>query len=191
MNAIGSLMEEHQVIGNTLHLFETEIKKIKDKHQIDPISIDISIDFIRTYTDLVHHGKEENILFLELGKKHMLPADQRIINELMEEHKYSRSIMSRWAEANERYFQGEDTSPEIIDYLTELTIFYPKHIKKENKYFFDIFLHYFRREEQEILKQEFGEFDRNILHWKYRKVETALKERLKIDDQREAGSSST
>jgi hemerythrin-like domain-containing protein len=178
MNVIEPLLEEHRVIKKTLAVFKTEIEVIKEQQRVDSILIDMSIDFIRTYTDLVHHGKEENILFRELGKKTLSAEHSKIMNELLAEHKYSRSIVSRWMDITERYFAGEDTSQEIIGCLRELTIFYPRHMMKENKHFFGPVLEYFTQEEQNKMIQEFEEFDGKILHWKYRKVESVMKERL-------------
>ncbi len=178
MNVIEPLVEEHRVIKSTLAVFETEIEKIKERQRVDPIAINMSVDFIRTYTDLVHHGKEENILFQELGKKNLSAEHSQVMNELLAEHKYSRTIVGKWMDATERYFEGKDTSPEIIGCLQELTIFYPQHIMKENKHFFGPILEYFTQEEQNKMIQEFEEFDGKILHWKYRKVEAAMKERL-------------
>jgi hemerythrin-like domain-containing protein len=178
MNVIGLLGEEHRVIKSTLAVFETEIKKIKKQQRVDPISINMSIDFIRTYADLVHHGKEENILFRELGKKNLSAEHSKVMNELLAEHKYARSIVGKWTVATERYFEGEDTSQEIIGCLQELTIFYPQHIMKENKHFFGQVLEYFTQEELNKMMREFEEFDNKILHWKYHKVESTLEERL-------------
>ena len=178
MNIIAPLVEEHRIIKGTLAVFETEIEKIKEQQRIDHVSIDMSIDFIRTYTDLVHHGKEENILFRELEKKNLSAEHSKVMNELMAEHKYSRTIVGRWMDATEKYFAGEDTSQEIVGCLQELNIFYAQHIMKENKHFFGPVLEYFTQEEQNKMIQEFEEFDGKILHWKYRKVESALKERL-------------
>jgi len=178
MNIIEPLMEEHRVIKNTLSVFETEIEKIKEQQRIDCGAIDISIDFIRTYTDLIHHGKEENILFRDLAKKNLSEEHARIMNELMAEHKYSRSIVGKWMAATERYFEGENTSLSIIDCLQELTQFYPRHIMKENKYFFGPVLGYFTQEEQNDMIREFDEYEHKVLHWKYRKVQSTLEERL-------------
>jgi hemerythrin-like domain-containing protein len=183
MNIIGSLMREHRVIENVLRLFDDEKEKIRKQHKVDPITIDISIDFIRTYTDLVHQGKEESILFRDLLKKNLLPEHVNIIKELMDEHNYSRTIVSKWAGANERYFQGEDNFEEIINYLTELTSFYPQHIQKEDEHFSNIFFYYFARQEQDELIKEFDVFDKNVLHWKYQKIERVMKNRLNHFDQ--------
>lgn len=181
MKLIGILMQEHRIIEKTLNMFEGEIKKINEENHIDPVSMYVSIDFIRTYTDQAHHGKEENILFRELSKKDLLTEHTKTMNELMEEHKYSRGIVSKWLDANNRYSDGEDTSQEIISYLKELTHFYPRHIKKEDEHFFHPILDYFREGELVKMVCEFKEFDKNILHWRYGKVESVLKERLGID----------
>jgi hemerythrin-like domain-containing protein len=182
MNIIDPLLEEHKVIGSTLAVFKAELEKIAEQRRVDPISIDMSIDFVRTYIDLVHHGKEENILFRELGKKNLAAEHSALMNELLLEHKYSRTIVGRWMGATERYFDGEDNAEEIGGCLQELIEFYPQHIAKENKHFFIPVLEYFSQEEQNRMIQEFEVFDDKILHWKYRKVETALEER--IDDIR-------
>lgn len=178
MNVIEPLIEEHRVIKKTLAVFETEMAAIREKQRIDSMSMEMSIDFIRAYADLVHHGKEENILFRELGRKNLSAEHFKIMNELLAEHKYSRSIIGRWMDLAERYFDGENTCQEIIGCLQELIIFYPQHIIKENKYFFGPVLEYFTREEQDKITREFEEFDYKILHWKYSKIESALKERL-------------
>ena len=73
-------------------------------------------------------------------------------------------------EAKERYLKGEDTLQEVIAYLKELAQFYPQHIKKEDKNFFYPCMNYFTKEEQDKMLSEFYEFDRNMIHEKYRKV---------------------
>ena len=42
----------------------------------------VSIDFIRTYTDLAHHGKEEDILFRELSKKDLAKKKMHSADDL-------------------------------------------------------------------------------------------------------------
>ena len=79
-----------------------------------------AVDFIRTYADRTHHGKEEGILFRDLAKKQLSPEHVRIMSELMEEHKHARNTVSKLVEAKERYIKGEDTLQDVIAYLKEL-----------------------------------------------------------------------
>ena len=182
MKLIDYLMEEHRIIEKTLNMFEAEIKRISEENHIDPISMYVSIDFIRTYVDQAHHGKEEDILFRDLSKKDLLPEHVKIMNELIEEHKYARSIIGNWMGANNRYLDGDDTSQEIISYLKEVTQFYPQHIKKEDEHFYYAIADYFGAEEHDKMIRDFEEFDKNVLRWKYRKLETVLKKRSGTPD---------
>jgi len=42
--------------------------------------VDVAVDFIVTYADRTHHGKEEDILFRDLQDKNLLEADRRGMN---------------------------------------------------------------------------------------------------------------
>src|SRR5512136_1644442 len=117
MKPIGPMMWEHRLIEKMLRQFEGEIRKINESNKVDTVFIDMAVDFIRTYADRTHHGKEEDILFRDLLKKPLSPEHARIMDELVEEHKYSRETVRRLVEAKERYLKGENTAPEVIAYL--------------------------------------------------------------------------
>ncbi|MGZ6291212.1 MAG: hemerythrin domain-containing protein [Syntrophales bacterium] len=175
MKPIGPMMWEHRLIEKILRLFDGEIIKINENNKVDTIFIDTAVDFIRTYADRTHHGKEEDILFRDLAKKKLPPELARIMNELIEEHKYARKTVGNLVAAKQRYLRGEDTSQEVIGYLKELARFYPQHIEKEDKHFFFPCMDYFTREEQDAMLLEFYEFDRKMIHEKYEKVVEDLK----------------
>jgi hemerythrin-like domain-containing protein len=170
MKPIGPLMREHRLIEKMLSFFEGETKKINEQKKVDPLFIDTVVDFIRTYADLTHHGKEEDILFRDLIKKQLSPEHTRIMEELVEEHKYARKKVGMLVDAKERYLKGENTSQEVVLLLKELAHFYPIHIEKEDKHFFYPCMDYFTKEEQDRMLTEFYEFDRNMIHTKYRTV---------------------
>ncbi|MRR17461.1 MAG: cation-binding protein [Deltaproteobacteria bacterium] len=178
MNVIEPLMEEHRVIKDTLAVFNAESAQIMELQQVDLFAIETSIDFIRTYTDLVHHGKEENILFREIQKKSLADNVANVMKELMDEHKYARGIVRKWMATTENYFAGKESSQGTIDCLQELAAFYPRHIGKEDNLFFKPILQYFTPHEQDDMIREFADFEHNVLGWKYRKLQTKLQERL-------------
>lgn len=60
---IGPLMKKHRLIERMIALMERELFRLKDGKEMDPVFIDVAADFIRTYADRCHHGKEEDILF--------------------------------------------------------------------------------------------------------------------------------
>ncbi len=56
----------------------------------------------------------------------------------------------------------------VIEKLELLVNFYPSHIEKEDKVFFPAMMKYLPEQEQQRMLSEFWEFDRNMIHEKYR-----------------------
>jgi len=96
-------MIEHRLIEKMISIMRSEIRNIEEYHRADPEVIDVVVDFVRTYADQTHHGKEEEILFRELAKKNLNEQDRHVMRELMEEHAYGRSLVRDLVEAKERY----------------------------------------------------------------------------------------
>ena len=71
MKPRGPLMIEHRLIEKMFALVREEVQQVKNGKRLDPIFVDTVVDFIRTYADRTHHGKEEDILFRDLEKKSM------------------------------------------------------------------------------------------------------------------------
>lgn len=66
MLPIGPLMAEHRLIERMIKILKIEVESVKKFNEMNEILIYNVVDFIRTYADQTHHGKEENILFREL-----------------------------------------------------------------------------------------------------------------------------
>lgn len=177
MKPIGPLMWEHRLIERLLKLFEGQIMKIRQENSIDPIFIDNSVDFIRFYADRTHHGKEEDILFRDLAKKQLSAEHSRIMDELVEEHKYARTVVGKLVKSKERYLTGDKAAvQDVIACLKELSEFYPRHIEKEDKHFFFPLMDYLSKDEQDAMLIEFWEFDRKMIHEKYTKLVDTLEQ---------------
>ena len=171
MLPIGLLMQEHRVIEKMVPRLEEERRKITDLKQIDPFFIDAAVDFFRTYTDRTHHGKEEDILFEELEKKQLTKKNYRVMNELVEEHRYARRTVQSLLKAKEKFMEGDEgAAAEILENLGKLIELYPLHIEKEDKSFFYDAMAYFTEEEKSQMFERFYEFDRNMIHEKYRAI---------------------
>ncbi|MFX1452877.1 MAG: hemerythrin domain-containing protein [Promethearchaeota archaeon] len=171
MMPIGPLMIEHRLIEKMIALMNDEIKKMKKFDKANPLFIDNAVDFIRMYADRTHHGKEEDILFRDLLKKELSPNHNKIMEELVEEHIWARTIVSKLIDAKNHYVKGKvEVLNEIIDLMNKLVIFYPKHIEKEDKHFFIPIMKYFTEDEQMKMLQEFWDFDKTLIHEKYKKL---------------------
>jgi len=171
MMPIGPLMIEHRLIERMVDLMREGLHKISEKNEVDSGFIDVAVDFIRTYADRCHHGKEEDILFRDLAKKELSHDHKKTMDELIEEHIFARKTVGRLVGARESYVQGDaDALKDIMACIKELVEFYPVHIEKEDKHFFTPCMEYFSKQEQADMLQEFWEFDTKLIHEKYKKI---------------------
>lgn len=168
MQARGPLMIEHRLIERMLSALENVVTTIDDENTVDPVTIDLAVDFIRVYADRTHHGKEEDILFRDLKTKPLSEEDARSMDELIEEHVFGRETTQAMVDANTRYRGGDPAAlADIADKLRTLIDFYPKHIAKEDKVFFPAARAYFTDQEDQAMLAEFYTFDRKMIHEKY------------------------
>jgi hemerythrin-like domain-containing protein len=87
---IGPLMIEHRLIERMIEVMKRQLQEWETEPTMDPSFIETAVDFIRTYADRCHHGKEEDILFRDLSKKPISGNHKRIMEELVEEHRWGR-----------------------------------------------------------------------------------------------------
>jgi hemerythrin-like domain-containing protein len=171
MQSRGPLMIEHRLIERMITLVQQKLNQIESTNQVDPLFIDTVVDFIRIYADRTHHGKEEDILFKKLANKQMSDQNRRIMDELVDEHVLGRKTTKELVEANAQYRVGEKAAlAVIVSKLKRLVDFYPKHIEKEDKVFFPAYMQYLSDEEDQLMLKEFYEFDREMIHEKYKIV---------------------
>jgi hemerythrin-like domain-containing protein len=93
MMPIGPLMIEHRLIERAIKQMRMEIDQAKTRKRFDVGFIDSWIDFIRTYADQVHHGKEERILFHDLANRPLSPALKLMMEGLIEDHVRARKMV--------------------------------------------------------------------------------------------------
>jgi hemerythrin-like domain-containing protein/rubredoxin len=164
-------MKEHRLIERMVDVVETELTRMKEQSALDPVFIDVAVDFFRTYADRCHHGKEEDILFKQLEEKELSEDNKKVMDELIEEHTHARKTVGKLKDAKTRFVEGDRSALSDVEaILKELSQFYPRHIEKEDKHFFYPCMDYFSKPEQDAMLQSFWEFDRNMIHEKYEKT---------------------
>ncbi len=170
-------MIEHRLIERMVRLMAVELESIEVLSQPKVMFLDASVDFFRTYADRTHHGKEEDILFRDLGTRTLSREHASIMEELVQDHVKARANVHGLHEARQAYAQSLAGSPEatvaleeIVARLKTLVALYPPHIVKEDRHFFIPILDYFNEDEQAEMLREFQEFDRQMIHEKYNLV---------------------
>ena len=171
MKPKGLLMIEHRLIERMFKVVESEINRIKTEGKPDNIFIDMMVDFVRTYADRTHHGKEDDILFRDLAAKQMIPKDQQGMQKLTDDHIFARKTVKELVEVKDAYMSGDmGKIATIVNKLQTLADFYPEHIRLEDKEFFPATERYFSQQELDTMLDEFLEFDRRMIHEKYKLI---------------------
>ena len=176
MQPIGPLMTEHRLIERLVALLQQELERIQSNVAVDPefafvdpVFIDLAVDFLQTYADRCHHGKEEGLLFAALRQKDLSPAHRQIMAELEQEHLQAREATAQLLQAKIAYLRQEpDAVDRVLAQLGVLAALYPGHIAKEDKEFFFPCMDYFTPAERADLLQQMYDFDRTLIHEKYR-----------------------
>ena len=182
MMPIAPLMIEHRVIEKMIVLIAMAVTVIEKTGMVDGRLIDTLVDCIRTYADRCHHGKEEEILFRDLGRKKLVEEHRQIMNELIEDHKWGRVKVSQLLQAKEEFVGGkQEALTNILACLKEIASFYPKHIEKEDKHFFLPCMDYFTESERDRMLEEEMDFDREFIHRIYK--EKTLQVKSTLDSQ--------
>ena len=171
MLPIGPLMIEHRLIERMIAVLRRLLLEFGRTGKANVDFIDDAVDFIRTYADRCHHGKEEDILFRELAKKKLSKEHRQVMQDLIGEHATARDTIAGLVDARLRYAAGDETAMEgIKQSISFLVDFYPRHIEKEDKHFFMPVMDYFTNEEKDAMLKEGFEFDRSLIHAKYRDI---------------------
>ena len=179
MKPIAPLMIEHRLIERMVGVMEDYVTSTRGDKKVNPAFVDAVLDFFRTYGDKTHHGKEEATLFTALAKKNLSVDHKKMLDKLIDDHVQARKLMAKLAEANKKYVKGNaDAGNDIIAYLKTLTVLYRKHIELEDKHFFIPSLGYFTKDEMNSMLNDMWEYDRTMIHIKYREVVGQAKEMI-------------
>ncbi|MFO7928888.1 MAG: hemerythrin domain-containing protein [Candidatus Humimicrobiaceae bacterium] len=171
MDPVKILIDEHNLISRMRDVLEQELNRIEEHATVELNILNKAIDFVKTYADKCHHGKEERYLFKQMKKKNLKKEDAEMLSQLEKEHIYERNLVTRLVNAGEEYFRGFTNEVDnVYECLEMLVNFFPVHIEHEEEDFFVRSMDYFSGEEKADLVKKFYEHDRRLIHSKYREI---------------------
>ena len=167
---------EHHCIQKVVGAMAPLAETLEKGGSVDAETLHGIVQFMRTFADKCHHGKEEKHLFTSLEKKGV-PVSGCPLGILLLEHQKGRTLVTKLSELTESYAEGNTSArPEIAKCLHELMHLYPGHIWKEEYLLFPMSNKIVPPEEQKVMSNDFEEVDKTFgpdLHDQF--LQTALK----------------
>jgi hemerythrin-like domain-containing protein len=145
-----SLRRDHDLIEKVLKSMWSTLPLLKSGKTIPEPILNQVIDFSMNFTDVCHHGKEENSLFPELEKKGMSRNSGPIAVMLME-HEMTRKLATRMNASSSIYLKSGDATQLIID-MQEYINHVVQHLWKENNRLFEMAEMALRNDKEQVNK---------------------------------------
>ncbi|MGA8732973.1 MAG: hemerythrin domain-containing protein [Terriglobales bacterium] len=160
--ATEELEHEHRIIQQVVGGMAIIIEKLESGKEIDPAVLTDLSEFMQTFGDKCHHGKEEDYLFKLLEKKGV-PVSGCPLAVLLHEHEKGRGLLADLKLASETYIRAPHAGKEaLIGTLRRLIELYPAHIWKEDYLLFPMTNKLLSESDQEELRAQFEQHDSEI-----------------------------
>ncbi|MHB0936650.1 MAG: hemerythrin domain-containing protein [Armatimonadota bacterium] len=135
MYATQQLRDEHEGIKTVLTVLEHLAGEMRLGRSVHAGHLEQIIDFLRTFADACHHGKEEEHLFPALNAAG-LPSEGGPVGVMLHEHTLGRGHIRGMADALERLQAGEDAGDDFARHAQAYVDLLRAHIDKENDILF-------------------------------------------------------
>ena len=183
-SATENLKEEHRVIERMLRILNVACEKLEKGEEVSPEVFKKAIDFIRTFADSCHHGKEEDTLF-PMVEKRGIPRQGGPTGVMLMEHDQGRGYVRGLAEAVGKYEKGDRTAKQaIIQNARGYTQLLAQHIPKEDDILYPLADKVLGPSEQKELLEKFEKIEHERIgegkHHEYEHLVTELEKELNI-----------
>jgi hemerythrin-like domain-containing protein len=149
------LEEEHRFIQKVVSAIPALVEALETGQKVETQTLQDIVEFMRTFADKCHHGKEEAHLFPALGQKGV-PMKGCPVGALTHEHQQGRALVAGLAEAAGAYAQGDAGAKEaLVSNLRGITELYPNHIWKEDYLLFPMTNKVLSPDDQKDLREKF------------------------------------
>lgn len=131
----GILRDEHRLILKVVDALEVLVDR--GRNNVDAATLRGCVDFFRLYTDALHHGKEEDLLFDSLVE-HGFPRHAGPIAMMLQEHELGRSYVRAMGDALDRLDTGDEAWRGFEHAARSYVQLLRHHIQKEDHALFEM-----------------------------------------------------
>jgi hemerythrin-like domain-containing protein len=159
MDPVARLVEEHETILAVAELARRQAVAIQRGEPVKAAKVGQILDFIRTFADAYHHGKEENLLFVRMEQR----GFSRQVGPLavmLVEHEQGRQFVRQAAAALDAAAAGNaEACGAVAAGLSGWAELIQGHIEKENHVLYPMAQGVLSQEEFRLLGEEFERFE--------------------------------
>lgn len=156
------LEEEHRSIQRIAGVMLVWAEHLGRGHALPMQSLNDLVEFMRTYADRCHHGKEETYLFPALERSGV-PLTGCPVGALRHEHQTGRALVGQLAEAVAVYSpENPATRQPVEEALRALAGLYPNHIWKEDYLAFPMARKVLSAAEEQKLQEAFAQVEKEV-----------------------------
>lgn len=130
MSSTESLRNDHFLIERMMRALNTTADLLKAGKSIPAPFLEQAIDFTRNFTNVCHHGKEEETLFPTLEKGGM-PREGGPIARMLFEHEITKQLADKMAASVQSYIRSGNSDQLVAD-IRAYTDHVSSHLTKEN-----------------------------------------------------------
>jgi len=174
------LKQDHKVINVVLDVLERIVSDIQAGEDFNVEDLEKITDFIRTFADKCHHGKEEDLLFPAMEKAG-IPREGGPISVMLQEHDIGRNYVRGLAQAISDYKTGDrGSSNDIVDNAMDYVNLLREHIYKEDNILYMMADAHLDKSTEEDLIREFEKVEARMgegVHERYHQLVEDLKEK--------------
>lgn len=132
--ATESLRKDHDLIEKVVKAMEVTLQMLKAGKKIPESILMPTLDFTKNFTDVCHHGKEEESFFPALGQAGF-PTNMGPIAVMLMEHEITRKIAIQMETSAKQYLES-GSSDALISDITQYVQHMSEHLWKENNKLF-------------------------------------------------------
>jgi len=178
------LKDEHEVILRMLRVLEVASSKVEKGDHVPTEVFTNVVDFIRTFADQCHHGKEQDTLFPLMGKRG-IPTHGGPIAVMLMEHDEGRRLAKSMADSIDGYEAGDKARARtLIESARNYASLLQQHIYKEDNILYPMGDRVLTPQDNKELLEQFERIEERVIgegkHEYYLNMVTGLERELGI-----------
>lgn len=162
MYATQQLREEHEGIKTVLSVLDHLASEMRMGRSASLGHLEQIVDFLRTFADKCHHGKEEEHLFPALNQAGV-PSEGGPVGVMLHEHNLGREHIQGMRASLDRLHAGEDAGEDFARHALAYVELLRGHIEKENNVLFNMAEHILPKVEHARLAECFDNIEQERL----------------------------